>query len=298
MKTQRISPFLSADIEEAAADVLALCWRKLTPYQTVTLHLSFADKQAPNEMPAIVLSRLPGGCWLLETPVIHLYVKGESVAPLVFRDWASRSAGDFGKWAFGPIKPIWEANEETLVATVITAIEDLFFCVPYSNVPRILIGDPEGNLTTCLGPKLDGLMTKHSGVLSTVPPTSFKSASTTQEQLSRLHSQIELAEREAEQEGFQFFTTKGYCGFPQFLFLVEVGKSFSTVYVWTGHDFSRCFEPKILNSIITKDTRKAKEVVTLKRTPAAAVSIGWPQALKKLGLEVVIAEISEEEDDE
>lgn len=294
LKTQRISPFLSKDLEEAAADVVSLIWAKLTPYQTVTLHLTFDDEKTPSDMPAIVLSRLPGASWLLETPLIALYTKSESVGPLVFRGWDSNKAGHYGKCAFGPVKPLWEPNEENLVSAVVSAIEDLFFCVPYSTVPRILIGDPEGELVNYLGRKLESLLSKHSGVLSTLPPKAYEASSMVLGQVKKLRKQIEQSEREAEQEGMQFYTALGYRGFPQFLFLVKETRSSSTVYVWNGYEFSKCSDVQIINSIISNEARKGS--VTTKRTPAAVVKFGWPEAIKKLGLEFEIEDNGDEDD--
>ena len=256
----------------------------LKTYQTATIHLGFEGESAPDKMPAVVISKLPGGNWLLEVPFVPLGNWQQVLKFFQFTGWVDDPTVDFGVLAAGPRKLIEEPDHIQLCNALLATIEDLVLFGGHSSIPRFLVGDGRGQLIDLLGGRLYSLIKKYPAELNLIPPQAFEFESSTDSSLKdAIRDRVQRLESEAESKGICFYSTLGYLGVPRFLFLVDSSDGDPVVYFWNGSDFVRCASPEIIQAMIGDNEEGS--TVTPVRTPTALVQKAWPKALALLDFE-------------
>jgi hypothetical protein len=295
LKTKSVTPFLSDALAVAASSLASLLWQTTPVYQTVSLYLGLEEQESPGKMPAVLITHLPGGNWLLEIPIAPLFLYEKEKTALILHSWEPQQGTDCGIPAFGPRRLICEPSPESLGEALIHALEDLLFCSTFTDEPKIYIGDHAGKVADLLGKQLGKYLSKHQDALALLPTTAFDSTDASSKDTVEKHqAQVAKGEQIAKQAGFSFFTTSGYLGLPRFLFLVDDNGESPMVFIWNGKKFLPCLQDEILESILA--ARKNSNSESIQPAPAAAVGLVWPKAMEKLGLNITIN--LDEEDDE
>lgn len=284
MQKQRFSPFVPEKLTAALSGLVQLMRTSLKAYQTATIHLGFEAESSPEKMPAVVISKLPGGNWLLEIPLLPISDWQQVFKFFQFTGWGDGPAVDYGVLAAGPRKLIEEPDQTQLCDAVLGAIEDLILFSGQTSSPILLIGDARGEVIDILGRKLHSLIKKFPVELNLLSPQAFEVDSQVGSSAKEdFHERVQKFEFEAQNKKISFYSTLGYLGVPRFLFLVDSSNEEPQVYFWNGVDFVRCVAPEVIQSVIGANNDSS--TVAPIRTPAALVKRAWPKALALLDFE-------------
>lgn len=285
MSKPRFSPLIPEKQVMALSGLVQLLVTGLKPYQTATIHLGFDGENSPDRMPAVVISKLPGGNWLLEIPFVPLSNWQQVFKFFQFTGWVDDPTVDFGVLAAGPRKLVEEPDHTQLCNAVLGSIEDLIMFGGYSSVPQFLVGDSRGQVVDLLGGKLYSLIKKYPSELNLIPPHAFELESRGDSpSKDAIRERVQRLESEAETKGISFYSTLGYMGVPRFLFLVDSSDDELQVYFWNGSDFVKCASPEIVQAV-TCDDEELSTIAPV-RTPTALVQKAWPKALALLDFEI------------
>lgn len=237
-------------------------------------------------MPAVVISRLPGGNWLLEVPFVPITDWQQVFKFFQFTGWEDGPAVDYGVLAAGPRKLVEEPDHTQLHDAVLGAIEDLILFSGQTSNPSLLVGDARGEIVDILGRKLSSLIKKFSAELNLISPQAFENDTQVGSSVKEdLRERVQKFESEAQDKGISFYSTLGYMGVPRFLFLVDSSNEEPKVYFWNGVDFVRCVAQEVIQSVI--GANEDRSIFAPVRTPAALVKRAWPKALALLDFETI-----------
>ncbi|MFY8026326.1 MAG: hypothetical protein ACOVMF_00130 [Aquiluna sp.] len=301
-KSAVVSPLLEPALAEGLEAITELLHKQLLSHQTVTLLFEDpAAKPAAKEMPSLLISRLPGEDWVLELPLPPITSKqdlGSKVRFFVFNDWYGPGEEIAGSFSCGPKKLLHEPDVRTLTGAVLSAVEDLLLVAEQLEVSRILIADKQGEVSDSMSRTLARFLAANDSSVGMLPANSdfFEVLSDAKgpqgkdsKDLSRQHFKLKA---QLDHRKIMFFATTCYMGLPRNLFALDYSDEHLTVSTWNGQDFVICNEQHIVQAICNQGTLPQPGGPT--ELAPIFVSDLWPEALVKLGLQVIESEESDD----
>lgn len=297
-KTAVISPLLQASVANGLESVAELLFKKLLAHQTVTMLFDSPDSQEdPKNLPALLVSRLPGDDWILELPLPPITPEdglGSKVQFFIFNDWIGPGEEIAGSFSCGPKKLIHEPDSRTLATSMLSAVEDLLLVADRMDVGRILIADKSGEVSDGLGKSITRLLSSNSDSISLLPACSsfFDEAelsyTPSKDQTQQIAKKFLELESLLDEKSISFYASTCYMGLPRNLFVLDYSTDELAVSVWNGSDFVSCKEPHTIRAI--RKQGQEPQPGGPKQLPSVYVSNLWPEALKRLGLPLLSSE--------
>lgn len=297
-KSVSVYPLLQPGLASGLEAVAELLHRHLLSHQTVTLLFEDPSAKAdPKDMPALLVSRLPGEDWVLEIPLPPITSKqslGSKVNFFIFNDWYGPAEEIAGSFSSGPKKLVHEPDARSLAIAMLSAVEDLLLVADQMEVSQILIADKNGEVSESLAKTWTRFLAANSNRINLLPASSkFFKHSSFDDEFSKKESreavkQLFRLAAILDRKKIMFFATTCYMGLPRNLFVLDNSGNEPLVLVWNGQNFVACNELHITDSI--KNKCEPLQPGGPQELPPVFVSDLWPEALVKLGLPTVEVE--------